>query len=126
MHIVIGADPCEPEPCTAVREECLKSTKCSGLLENVVDKCADVLNSTINTCSDECKNATYELYSDPQGYHYRECDCGMYGNSFFVGPNNPEELAAIDYCYATRSLWRDLCGVYDAGQCHQCEAKKGM
>lgn len=104
----------------------MKSTKCRELHENLIEKCLDVLNSTTNTCSDECRNATRELFNDPQGYNFRECDCGMYDSGFFAGPNNPEEMAGIRQCFMHQSRMREICGFNDAGQCQKCEAKKGM
>ena len=126
MYTVIGPDPCEPETCNTVKDECMKSTKCRELHENLKEKCVDVLNSTTDTCSDECRNATRELFNDPQGYNFRECDCGMYENGFFAGPKNPEEMAEIQKCFVHRSRMREICGLDDAGQCQKCEAKKGI
>ena len=104
----------------------MKSATCRALQENWVEKCVNVLNSTSSTtCSDECKNATHELFKDPQGYKLRDCDCGHYDNELFVGPKNPEDMAKISKCFTHQSIMRKICGFDYADQCQKCQTKKG-
>ena len=84
-----------------------------------------VLNSTTTTCSDECKNATREMLDDLHGRNFAGCDCGLYLHNMLDGPN-AEAAAKVDECFKRQSNMREMCGLTDAGQCQNCEAKKSM
>lgn len=124
VNIVI--DPCEPENCQAVKDECMKSTVCRELFEGWEETCVDVWNSTTSTCSDECRNATYELTNDRFGRNFMGCDCGLHHSSFLDGPKRQTEIIEIDQCFVRQSKMREVCGFNDAGQCQNCAAKKGL
>lgn len=122
MSIMIIADPCEPETCQTVKDNCMMSNSCRSLHEDWEEKCTEVWNSTTNTCSEECKNATHELHEDPQGRKFKLCDCGE-SDPERIGP---KEIAAARQCFLRKSKMGEICKFGYVGHCQKCAAKKGI